>query len=121
MTIPTQPSLFEPSPRSVLSGSLEWVEGLMLGPLAVTLCVLAVAIIGLVMLTGRLPVRMVARTILGCFILLGAPAIASALMLVDRGNHLSATAGLERASPPPRANLPPANNDPYSGASLRRE
>ena len=44
------------------------------------LCVLAVAFVGMLMLTGRLALREGLRVALGCFILLGAPAIASAFV-----------------------------------------
>lgn len=106
--------------ESTLAGSIEWINGLLLGSLAAGLCVLAVAFVGLLMLGGRLPVRQGLRVILGCFILLGAPIIAAEI-----------SGAWQQASPPPpdpvavteepRADLPPADYNPYTRASLRRD
>lgn len=106
--------------QSAFADAIGWINGVLLGSLAVGLCVLAVALVGLFMFTGQLPVRRGMRVILGCFILLGAPVIAAGL----------AGAWQQAApdSPPPlaieeqpRADLPPADYDPYAGASLRRD
>lgn len=91
-----------------------WISDVAFGPLAVTLCVLAVAFVGFVMLTGRMPVRMGLRVVLGCFVLLGAPVIASGLMEFSRDPQV------DRPPPalkePAREELPPANYDPFAGA-----
>lgn len=121
MTIRTQPSLFEPSPRPVLSGSLEWVEGLLLGPLAVTLCVVAVAAHGLVMLSGRLPVRDSMRVVLGCFVLVGAPVLAGSLAFSMTQDSSSPAPLSQSVQIDPVRGVPAASSDPYAGASLRRE
>ena len=93
------------------------------GPLVTTLCVIAVALVGFAALSGRLPVRMGMRAVLGCFVLLGAPAIASALMW--QGREASPQVVYEApstiAAEPARPELPPSVYDPYSGASLRRD
>lgn len=117
-----QPSLFEPSGSSPLQSAAGWMTELMQGPLVVTLCVIAVALVGFAALNGRLPVRMGARAVLGCFVVLGAPVIAS--MLMWQGEEPSSQVVYQAngvASEPARPELPPANYDPYSGASLRRE
>ncbi len=106
---------------SVLENAIGWINGLLLGSLAVGLCVLAVALVGLMMFEGRLPVRHGARVILGCFILLGAPVIASGFAgfwQEESVSPLPAPAPDERLSP--REPLPPSEYDPYAGASLRR-
>lgn len=118
-----QRSLFEPSGGSPLLEAERWIERVLLGEIAIILCVLAVAFIGALMLTGRLPLREGMRVVLGCFVLLGAPVIASGLM--QAGSGLAGTAPpippVAAASEAPRADLPPANYDPYAGASLGQE
>ena len=116
-----QPSLFEPSGASPLQGAAGWITELMQGPLVVTLCVIAVALVGFAALGGRLPVRMGVRAVLGCFVVLGAPGIASVLMWQDEDPTPQVVYQAESVdSQPARPELPPANYDPYSGASLRR-
>ena len=90
--------LFETPLNSPLGDAVGWLGDALFGTVAVTLCVLAVAMVGLLMLTGRLPVRQGLRTVLGCFILLGAPAIAAGFMTL-----------VERRSPPPAAQAAPAD------------
>lgn len=109
------------SAGSALVSALIWLQGTLLGTVAAGLCVIAVAVVGLMMFEGRLPVKHGARVMIGCFVLLGAPVIASGLMGAVQGGG---------AAPPPKAppatelpareELPPADYDPYAGASLRR-
>ena len=73
----TQSSLFEPSPDSSLTQASEWIDAVVFGEVAIALCVLAVAFVGFAMLTGRFAMRGGLRVLLGCFVLLGAPVIAS--------------------------------------------
>lgn len=77
-------SLFEPGDGSALAGAAQWVQGALMGTLATMICVLAVAILGLMMLRGRIAMREGLRVLLGCFLLLGAPAIAAGLMAASR-------------------------------------
>ena len=108
--------------ESALVSSIDWLNSLVLGSLAIGLCVIAVAIMGLMMFSGRLPLRQGLRVILGCFILLGAPVIAAGFMGIWQGAAESPSAqpmlveNIEQREPPP-----PANHDPYAGASLRRD
>ena len=117
-----QRSLFEPSPASPLQGAAGWMTAILDGPLVTALCVIAVALVGFAALGGRLPVRMGARAVLGCFVLLGAPAIASALMWQGRepASQVVYEAPRSVSTEPARPELPPSDYDPYSGASLRR-
>lgn len=115
-------SLFETNGTSPLGDAAGWLSGTMLGSVAVLLCVLAVAFVGLLMLTGRVAFREGFRVVLGCFILLGAPIIASAFLTVAQPVPRVIEvppAAMEADSP--RGDLPPANYDPYAGASLRRD
>ena len=75
------------------------------------------------MLTGRLPLREGSRLVVGCFVLLGAPVIATGF--VGGGSGVVEAAALLASVAVPiqslRSDLPPANFDPYAGASLRGE
>lgn len=105
---------------SALAAAADWATGLLSGPLAVGLATLGVAGFGLSMLAGRLELRRGLAVILGCFVLLGAPAMARGLLgLLD----------IERPAPviaPQVAHSEPAiesrtvqtTDDPYAGASL---
>ena len=117
----TSASYLPPS-GTTFGASIDWINGLLLGSLAISLCVIAVALVGLMMVGGRLPVRKGLRVILGCFILLGAPVIAAGFMGIWRGGDMPAHESpslVEFAGP--REEPPPANYDPYAGASLRRD
>ncbi|MDP2129910.1 MAG: TrbC/VirB2 family protein [Methylophilaceae bacterium] len=122
MALAMQQSLFEASGEAPMAESARWIEGVMLGEIALGVCVIAAAFIGALMLTGRLPLREGVRIVVGCFVLLGAPLI-TAGFVQGRGGVIEA-AGL-----PPfavqiensRSNLPPADFDPYAGASLRED
>ena len=48
------PSLFDPAGRSVFGAAMEWMTGTLLGNVAVSLCVLAVAFVGLMIVDGAL-------------------------------------------------------------------
>jgi type IV secretory pathway VirB2 component (pilin) len=72
-------SLFDPPASSPLAAAAQWVTGTLLGGVAVSLCVLAIAFVGLRMMTGHLAVRDGLRVVLACFVLLGASAIAAGL------------------------------------------
>lgn len=112
-------SLFDAPRAAVLPAAADWVTGTLFGTLAVSLCVIAVACVGLLLMTGRLAVRDALRVVLGCFVLLGAPAIASGLWrgadeVVPRATPVEIAVPEVPVAPP----LPPANYDPYAGASL---
>ncbi len=118
-----QQSLFEAGGGTPMVESARWMEGVLLGEIALGLCVIAVALVGALMLTGRLPLRESARIVVGCFVLLGAPVIAAGFV-----GDLSEP-NVASAPPPPvtvpteskRPDLPPADFDSYAGASLRED
>ncbi len=117
-----QPSLFEPVGASPLADSLDWIQDLLFGNLAIGMCVLAVAFVGLLALTGRLPLRHVGRVILGCFVLLGAPVITAGLMAgVQNETDAPPEIPVPEPAERPRQDLPPAGYDPYSRASVRND
>ncbi len=114
-------SLFDPSGTNALQASVDWLTDTLLGNVAIALCVLAVAFVGLMLLTGRLAVREGLRVVLGCFLLLGAPTIAAALLALASQGPIEAPSSVEASQPDlgPREDLPPVEYDPYAGASRR--
>jgi type IV secretion system protein VirB2 len=71
------PSLFDVPATSVFTAAGQWVTGTLLGSVAVSLCVIAIAFVGLRMMTGHLAARDGLRVVLACFVLLGASTIAA--------------------------------------------
>lgn len=123
MALAVQQSLLDAGGGTPMAESARWIEGVMLGEFALGVCVIAVAFIGALMLTGRLPLREGARVVVGCFVLLGAPVIATEF--VQGGGRIAepstSPAPLEVQLEALRPDLPPANFDPYAGASLRED
>jgi type IV secretion system protein VirB2 len=74
-----------PSGSGPILAALNWMQGTLLGNLATTAAVIAVAACGFMMLTGRLNWRYGATVILGCFILFGAGAIVSGIRSAAMG------------------------------------
>jgi type IV secretion system protein VirB2 len=67
--------LADPQGSGVIVGAVQWLEGTLLGTIATVVAVIAVASVGLLMLTGRINWRYGATVIVGCFILFGAASI----------------------------------------------
>ncbi len=98
-----------------------WIERALLGTSANSIAILAVAILGLGMLWGRIDVRAAGRVILGAFILFGAPLIAYQLSNSLRGSDVIAPTLAQPPTPLPAAPQMPKNapvNDPYAGAAV---
>jgi len=105
---------------SAIGEALNWMVGALLGDVAKSIAVIAVACIGLMMLSGRIGSRRTIEVLVGCFILFGAGAIAGGILAA-----VSRTGG-----PPPGqiASQPPASpdypdsrieqHDPYAGAAV---
>ena len=112
-------SLSDPSGSSVIVAAVGWIQGTLLGTVATTVAIIAVAWIGILMLAGRTNFRHGLTVIAGCFVLFGASSIAA-------GIQASVEGGGERvvsyAPPPPPGPPPPpvtrTNPDPYAGASV---
>lgn len=68
-----------PQGSGPIVSALNWLQGTLLGNVATTVAVMAVAAVGFMMLTGRLNWRFGATVILGTFILFGAGAIVSGI------------------------------------------
>ena len=113
-------SLFEPASKSSVFVSNGQMIGTILPELVIPIGTLAVALLGITMLSGRLRVLRSFRVALGCFVLFGAPAIAStffSLLQVRESQPVTLSANSSPLATPREA-LPPASQDPYAGASL---
>jgi type IV secretory pathway VirB2 component (pilin) len=62
-----------------INNALGWIQGTLLGNLATTAAVIAVAACGFMMLTGRMNWKFGATVIMGCFVLFGATAIVAGI------------------------------------------
>jgi type IV secretory pathway VirB2 component (pilin) len=111
--------LAQPADGSPLLAAVNWVAGSLLGPVATSVAVIAVAWIGYRMLFGEVDLRRGLTVVLGCFILFGASTIVAgiraAIVEEQRPPRLA------HAPPPPV--VPPLNQlgvsaDPYAGASV---
>lgn len=68
-----------PQGSGPILSAMNWMQGTLLGNLATTAAVIAVAVCGLMMLTGRMNWRFGATVIMGCFILFGSTAIVAGI------------------------------------------
>ncbi|WP_420607455.1 TrbC/VirB2 family protein [Novosphingopyxis sp.] len=115
-----QPSLFDPSGSNAVVEAALWVQRLLLGSLATSIAVIAVAWLGFMMLQGSVSIRRGTQLLAGCFILFGAASIAQGLAgLAQREGGREAIAADYR----PAATVSPqatelAPYDPYAGASV---
>ncbi|GGD53863.1 hypothetical protein GRI62_04485 [Erythrobacter arachoides] len=100
-----------------IDAAMSWITGILLGELAATLCVIAIAFVGYSMLTGRLAIRRGAQVVLGCFVLLGAPAIADGMIGLWDPDWRDEAQGAQTVvfEARPRGELVPADYSPYLG------
>ncbi len=113
----------KPGGSSAIVEASRWIDGILLGSLATSLAVIAIALLGFAMLMGRINVRRALSVILGCFLIFGARGIAEGLR----------SFGVNDPSPPITDGPPPLaypnvskaykNNsnafDPYAGATVK--
>jgi type IV secretion system protein VirB2 len=80
------PALAQADPRGSgpILAAVQWVQGTLLGNVATTVAVVAVAMVGFMMLSGRMNWRHGITVIFGCFILFGAAAIVSGIQAAAR-------------------------------------
>ncbi|MES3101668.1 TrbC/VirB2 family protein [Sphingomonas faeni] len=69
----------DPEGSGAIVAAVRWLQGTLLGTVATVVAVIAVATVGLLMLTGRINWRYGATVILGCFILFGAASIVAGI------------------------------------------
>lgn len=108
-----------------LAAATRWWEALLFGTIGTSIAVISIAILGMLMLAGRLPIRRGGSAIFGCFILFGAPTIVSGLM---GGFEMAAPAEADPIKPEVaqkpavgNAMLPKPDRpvyDPYAGAAV---
>lgn len=97
---------------------------MLLGTVASIAAVIAVATVGLMLLTGRMDARRAVRVVLGCFIIFGASAIASGLIkaMSLSISYPGSELGEPQVVPAPVPTVPvksvPAVSDPYAGAAV---
>jgi type IV secretory pathway VirB2 component (pilin) len=77
----------DPAGSSALTAALEWVQGTLLGNLATSAAVIAVAVVGFLMLTGRMDWRRGLTVVVGCFIVFGAVSIVAGFRTLASGLH----------------------------------
>jgi type IV secretory pathway VirB2 component (pilin) len=75
----------DPQGSGPIVNALMWLQGTLLGNVATAVAVIAVAMVGFMMLTGRMNWRFGATVIIGCFILFGAGAIVSGIQAASAG------------------------------------
>jgi len=112
-----------PAGASVLAAAISWLQDVLLGTVATSIAVIAVAAIGFGMLTGRVNIRHGATVILGCFTLFGASTIVNGLRYAASGvGGYDPPPVIVAAPPPAPPAVPPTGTrapyDPYAGASV---
>ena len=85
MAAPAHAQAGDPAGSSPLLAALNWVQGTLLGNLATTAAVIAVAIIGYLMLVGRFDWRRGIVTLVGIFIIFGAVTIVAGIRSLAGG------------------------------------
>ena len=75
----------DPEGSGVIINAVNWLQGTLMGTVATTVAVIAVAVVGFMMLTGRINWRHGAVVILGCFILFGAASIVAGIRAASMG------------------------------------
>ena len=106
----------DPQGASVIVTAVAWLQATLLGTLATTVAIIAVAAVGFQTLSGRLAVRRGLSAILGCFILFGASSIVAGIM--NAVNQEPTPAPTTTIPPSPISLDPSANYDPYAGAAM---
>ena len=113
--------MFETPPEEPLGGMIDWLLKLLSGNLVVALCVVGVALLGYGLLQGRISFRRGVNVILGCFVVLAAPAFGPEIRVF--GANWRDKPDIFVASPTevaPRSEVAPSTYNPYANASLRR-
>ena len=76
---PASAQTLDPAGSGPILAALNWIQGTLLGNIATAVAVIAVAMVGFLMLSGRMNWRLGATVIIGCFILFGAATIVSGI------------------------------------------
>lgn len=106
---------------NALETSVGWIAGVLTGTVGTSVAIIAVALCGYQMLSGRIPLQRMIQVVIGCVLIFGAHIIATGLMT-----------GLTGSAPPPGETAPPmavpaapalrtepqTSYDPYAGAAV---
>lgn len=74
----------DPRGSGPIVAAVNWVQGTLLGNIATAVAVIAIAVVGFMMLTGRMNWKHGITVILGCFILFGATVIVAGIQSAAR-------------------------------------
>jgi type IV secretory pathway VirB2 component (pilin) len=109
-------SLSDPSGQNAMVNAAQWINDALLGSVATTIAIIAVAFIGYMMLSGKVHWRRAVSMIVGCFVLFGARN-----MIAQFEPRQAIGINTANNSAPADLNNPPESTyDPYAGASLAR-
>lgn len=105
--------------QTAVTGALSSILELLVGPVAISVGVLAVAGVGFLLLQGRLPARRAGSIALGCFILFSATTVARALGGVSLSSAAVDAPAIDPIPVPvyPQTSAPESAADPYGGAA----
>lgn len=103
---------------ATLPTAVQWIEDVLLGPVASGLGVIAVAWLGFELLAGRIDWRRGLQVLLGLFVLFGAPTMVRELMGAVRGDEAMPSLPVTTALPPAPPLKAPPPADPYAGAAV---
>ena len=99
---------------------VSWLADLLTGTLAVSIAVLAVAVVGFMFLQGFLPWERFAKVVLGSFLVFGASSIALGLANLSDDENTTAAESV-RIAEPPVVEVPAIGEGaytPYPGAAM---
>ncbi|HEX8668033.1 MAG TPA: TrbC/VirB2 family protein [Allosphingosinicella sp.] len=109
-------------PGGAIGAAVAWLQGVLLGTVATSIAIIAIASLGFMMLSGRIEMRRVGEVILGCFIIFGAASIASGIRSLSwqlaAAPHVPPPPIYQAAPAPVPPAAPPSAYDPYAGASV---
>ncbi len=74
-----QYAAIDPAGSGPIEGAVLWLQGTLLGNVATAVAVMAVAVVGFMMLTGRINWRYGATVVVGLFIVFGAASIVAGI------------------------------------------
>jgi len=113
-------SLADPAGSSPLVAAIDWLKGTLLGTIALTVAIVAVALVGFMMLSGRVNIRRGLTVIVGCFVLFGASSIVAGIQATALGGGEPVSSGDALETTPAVVIPTPSAEDPYAGAAPRR-
>ncbi|MEO5775045.1 MAG: TrbC/VirB2 family protein [Sphingomicrobium sp.] len=99
-----------------IGDAMNWIQAVLLGTIATSIAVIAVASVGFMMFTGRIDWRRAVQVVIGCFIVFGASTVASGIQALAGGAGPPPVIPAPSVQTAPPSNAPPL--DPYAGAAV---